>query len=198
MTGSSGGRGYNPFGKIPGPIGTPSPFSDLSSVYPNLGRTNAGVSADILSKLHGDLSPQTQQNIQDAAARFGVANGMPGAGGKSGTLVNNLNLRDLGISSENQVESGLHDYGNIIGAVSGTQTVKPELQTEIAATNAVNAAAPNPSDAASYALNLFKQYMNGGFGGGPAGGTAPAPMTSLLTRSTPVGAGGMRPWWATN
>src|SRR5438445_7072626 len=52
----------------------------LNQAYPNLTGTNAGVSSALMSELSGQLSPQTQAAIADAAASFGVNSGMPGSG----------------------------------------------------------------------------------------------------------------------
>jgi len=168
--------GYSPiFGGVPGPIGVPNPFQDLSGVYPNLSGTNAQLSADIMGELSGRLSPETQALLQDKGAAFGVSSGMPGSG-----LARSRTLRDLGLTSEALQQQGISDYDKAIQAISRTQTVSPEIQAEIAARNAQVAAAPIPSQAASYAKQLFDEYLNslrrpsGGGGGGsgsPSGGT---------------------------
>lgn len=150
-----GGGGSSIFGSNVPNIPMPQPFQDLSGVYPNLSGTNAAVSASILSKLGGNLSPATINAIQDNAARFGVQSGMPGSG-----LSRNLSLRDLGLTSEQVQQQGIQDYGSIIPAISGTQTVNPATQIALNETNAVNSAAPNPTAANTYAQSLFQKYMN--------------------------------------
>ncbi len=161
--------GQGAFGLVPGNIGMPDPYGDLSAIYPNLSGTNAQVSGDILSKLRGELSPNTINAIQDAAAGFGVASGMPGSG-----LQFNKSLRDIGTTSEQVQQQGLQDYASLIPVISGTQTVNPALQAEIATQNSINMAAPDPSSAASYAESLFNKYLQqlnpaGGTGGGGGG-----------------------------
>ncbi len=163
------------FGGVPGSIGIPNPYQDLSSVYPNLTGTNAAASQSLLSELQGQVSPETQALLQDKSAAFGVSSGMPGSG-----LARNRTLRDLGLTSENLQQQGLANYSRLIPSVSGTQTVSPDLQSQIAARNAQVLAAPIPAQAASYAQQLFDQYLNalrkpgGGTGGigSPAGATA--------------------------
>jgi len=147
------------FGTQPMPVPFPQVFSDLSKVYPNLTGTNAAVSDAILSKLRGELSPQTLSALQDASARFGVESGMPGAGGVPGSLVQNRNLRDIGRATEDQIAQGVQLYNQTVPTVSQTQTLNPELQASINYQNSVSAAAPNPAMAASYAKNLFDKYM---------------------------------------
>lgn len=165
--------GYGPFGLVPDQVQLPSPYGDLSAVYPNLSGTNASVSAAIASKLHGDLSPGTIAQLQDDAARYGVESGMPGIA--PGTLSGNRLLRSLLRSREDQVQQGIDAYGRIIPTVSSTQTVRPETQINLAEQNALSAAAPNPAAAQTYAQGLFNQYLamtRGGGGGARRVGTS--------------------------
>jgi hypothetical protein len=170
---STGGGGSSIFGSVPAQLPMPNPYKDLSAVYPNLSGTNAQASAAILSKLKGQLSPDTVSAINDAAARFGVASGMPGSG-----LAHNRTLRDLGLTSEQEQQQGLADYASLIPAISGTQTVRPETQFGINETNSINAAAPNPTAANTYAQSLFDKYLKmlGGSGGSASTWNA-APIT---------------------
>jgi hypothetical protein len=174
-----GTSGYSPiFGGVPGQVGLPNPFQDLSGAYPGLGQTNQALSGDILSQLGGNLSPSTINMIQDQAAAWGINSGMPGSG-----LARNRGLRDLGLTAENQINQGIGNYDRTISAVSGTQTVNPQLQTQLAERNALMASAPNPAAAGSYAQQLFNQYLQrmrgpgGGTGGlfTPGGGSGTVP-----------------------
>lgn len=167
----------SPFGSKVAPVPMPSPFSDLSSLYPNLGQTNAAASAAIMSKLRGELSPETLANIQNSAAAFGVSSGMPGSG-----LQMNRGLRDIGLTTEALQEAGLKDYEGFIPTLSSTQTVRPELQYEVNLQNALDAAAPEPGQAASYAEQLYNKYLNKARN--PAGGT-------VATREVPTDASGV-------
>lgn len=160
----TGATNANIFGTRVGQVPIPSPFSDLSSVYPNLSQTNAQVSSDVLSRLKGQLSPETINAIQDNAARFGVQSGMPGSG-----LQRNLTLRDLGLQTEALQQQGLQDYASIVPTISQTQTLRPESQFEFNLQNAVNRAAPDPGAAATYAQGLFDKYLQSLRS--PAGGT---------------------------
>lgn len=147
--------GQGPYGAVPGQLGLPNPAADLASVYPNLSGTNEQVSNDILRQLRGELSPATIANIQDSAASFGVSSGMPGSG-----LATNRGLRDIGLATEQVQQQGLQNYQSLIPTVSGTQTVAPALQSEIALQNAVNAAAPDPQAAAEQTQALFNNYLS--------------------------------------
>lgn len=174
--------GVGVFGAVPGQLGLPDPYGDLSAHLPGLANLNAGASGVVQSQLSGELSPETQAAIQDAAARFGISSGMPGSG-----LVGYRTARDFGLTAMQLQQQGLQNYGPLIGAISSTQTLNPALQNEIASQNAINAAAPDPSQAGSYAKNLFDQYLatigqnrgggttrvggTGGGGGGQGSGT---------------------------
>lgn len=138
----------------------PNPSADLAALYPNLTATNAAMSGNVLSELRGQLSPDTISNIVDSSAAWGVGSGMPGS-----QLAKNLIPRSIGLTTSQLQRQGLQDYSSVIPVISGTQTVRPETQAEINATNAFNAAAPNPTAAANYAMELYDQYMN------PAGST---------------------------
>jgi hypothetical protein len=180
--------GSNAFGTRPAPIAPPNPFNDLAAVYPNLSGTNALTSAAIASQLAGQLSPSTLANIQDAAARFGVASGLPGSG-----LVRNRTVRDIGLTTEQQQQRGLQNYATVAPVISSTQTLNPALQIQVADRNSVYAAAPDPTAAASYAEQLYSKYLGMTRGGGvsPARGTVRlggAP--SLPGRATPSPASG--------
>lgn len=151
------------YGQKPGMLAQPSPYKDLSSVYPNLSASNQAVSGDILSKLKGDLSPETINAIQDNAARFGIDSGMPGSG-----LQWNKSLRDIGQTTEQEQQQGIQDYNSTIPTVSKTQTESPELEAQIAELNAMIAASPDP--VASGLLNTFLSMYGGGKGGGGSSG----------------------------
>lgn len=147
-------------GNAPAPIAMPDPYGDLSKVLPNLPQLNSNASGDILSKLQGQISPQTRNNIQNAAATYSAGNGMAGANSVAGSLPFNLNLESLGLNSENQIQQGLQDYSSFTPTISSTQTVAPALQNEVNTQNAFDAAAPDPSYVANYEMNLFNQYMD--------------------------------------
>lgn len=180
--------GNGPFGSVPGPLGLPDPAGDLAKQVPNLPALNSAASAGILGKLNGQLSPGTLNALKNASAQFGVSSGMPGSG-----LSSNQFLGNVAGASEAQQTAGIQQYNSTIPVISGTQTVNPALQNEIATQNSLNAAAPDPTQAASYAKQLFDQYlssMRGGGGGNPGGGTrgggSPAGGTMPTSRPNPT------------
>lgn len=161
--------GSGTFGSVPGAVALPNPAADLSAQYPNLSGTNSALSGDILSKLSGQLSPATLQQLQNASATSAVNNGMPSSASTPGTMPYMASLESLGLNSEAQQQQGIQDYNSTIPTVSGTQTVAPALQAQIGEENAINASAPNPAAANSYAESLYQQYLNS-MKGGPGGG----------------------------
>jgi hypothetical protein len=165
IAGSSGGS--NVFGsRVPAIPLVSGP--SLNQAYPNLSGTNAALSSALTSELTGQLSPQTIAAINDAAASYGVTSGMPGSG-----LATNRFPRDIGLTTEGLMHQGIGDYSGAIPAVSSTQTVNPSTQaglnTEINATNATNASAPDPTAANTYAQQLFDRYLRSM--SRPSGGT---------------------------
>ncbi len=161
---SSGTSGRTAYGTVPAAISTPSPYEDLSAVYPNLAPSQAQLSKNVLGELQGQLSPETINAIRNQAATFGVTSGMPGS-----QFAANQGLRNLGLATEQIQGKGLQDYLNAITGISKTQTVAPELQSEIASRNAMFAAAPDPAMAAAEQERKFQEYLDAQ--SSPAGGT---------------------------
>lgn len=168
------------YGSVPGVLGLPNPAGDLSVQIPGLTNLNKTASGDILANLEGTLSPGTQKALQNASATFGVQSGMPDSGLSWNQLYGNI-----AGASESQQQQGLQELNPFLTQTSGTQTVSPALQTQIAATNASNLAAPSPTAAASYSQQLFDQYLQQMKG--PAGGTGGAGNPALsATSSSPL------------
>ena len=148
------GGGAAIFGTRPQPIAMPNPYGDLQQIYPDLGETNAQLSSDVLSRLRGELSPDTLNALRDNAAAFGVSSGMPGSG-----LSANRGLRNLGLATEDVQRQGLQDYNALMPVLSSTQTVRPETQADINTQNSVWRSAPDPAAAGNYAQQLFDRYL---------------------------------------
>ena len=150
---SQGGTGT--FGQVPGNIDLPNVSGDLASQIPGLGKLNTAASSDIASNLAGTLSPGTENALQNAAATYGETSGMPGSDLTWNSLYGNI----AGASTAEQAQ-GLSEYNSLIPTVSGTQTLSPDLMTQVAEQNAVNTASPNPVDAGvlSTVLNAAGSY----------------------------------------
>lgn len=87
----------------------------FSELYPNLETAQGQIASNTLSRLRGELSPETINAIQDQAARFGILSGMPGS-----ALAGNTGRRLLGNTIEGLQSQGLQDYLNTLKAYSGT------------------------------------------------------------------------------
>jgi hypothetical protein len=177
--------GSGTFGGVPGNIPVPpSIYDQLKANVPNYGALTTTATGNIGNELGGQLSQGTQNLLQDKAAAFGINTGMPG-GTPGNTLTNQNFLDNLGMTSEGLAHQGLTDY-NTFSGTAGNQQQSPQLLADIAEQNAVNAAAPNPADAQSYAQSLFEKYLQQQ--SNPAGGTTTPP--NSITHSNLLDSGG--------
>lgn len=161
------------FGMVPGQIALPNPAGDLGNQITNLPWLNDSIFGNLYDQSRG-IIPQSDVNyLTDQGAAAAVAGGMPGL--SPGTFFGNRNARNLGLLSYLLQQQAAQQYPSLVGAVSQTQTVNPALQSQIAEQNALNAAAPNPQMAQSYAQKLYSDYLASarGPGGGTSGITGP-------------------------
>jgi hypothetical protein len=93
--------------------------ANFSALYPNLTATQGQASANTLSRLRGELSPETLNAIQDSAARFGISSGMP-LGGGGNTITGNYGRKLVGQTVEGLQSQGLQDYLNTLKSYSGS------------------------------------------------------------------------------
>jgi hypothetical protein len=149
--------GNGAYGAVPGAIGLPNPAGDLAAVYPNLSARTGAASSLVGDELAGTVSGNTLNALGNAAAARGVSSGMPGVA--PGSLGSNGLFANIAGYSENRQRQGLEDYLSTIAGISKTQTVSPELQTEVASQNAVYNAAPDPALAAKEQQSLFDKYF---------------------------------------
>ena len=132
----------------PAPPDTTSRFNtSFSALYPNLDATQGQASANTLSQLRGELSPETLNAIQDSAARFGISSGMP-LGGGGNTITGNFGRKLVGQTSQGLQSQGLQNYLNTLQGYSGTlmpttgETIGAETSrysTDVGAGTAANA-----------------------------------------------------------
>lgn len=147
-------------GSAPGQIAMPNPAQNLTQQIPGLTGLNQNASSVINSQLMGQLSPDTVNAIRNATASQSSANGMPGTSQIPGTIGGNLTAQDIGQTSQQLQNQGIANYNSYVPTVSQTQTLNPETQVGVEEQNAVNAAAPNPTSAATYAQQLFQSYLD--------------------------------------
>lgn len=134
------GSGSGAFGSVPGAVALPKPYQNFGQVFPGLQGTSTAASSGVLNELEGQLSPDTLASIQNQGAAWGVASGMPGSG-----VQHNLELLNAATASQGQQAQGLKNYQSVVSPESRYLTVAPSTEAEIAETNAINAAAPNPT-----------------------------------------------------
>jgi hypothetical protein len=154
--------GADVYGSKVAPVTMPNPAADLAKQFPNLTGTNAAASNLINSQLMGQIGPDTMNAIKDAGAAWGFQMGVPGS-----NFAENNTLRNLGLTKLAVQNQGIQNYNSTIPTISSTQTVNPALQADISLQNNVNAAAPDPTAAGSYAQSLFQQYLNNLSGNNP-------------------------------
>ncbi len=152
-----GGGGRGPFGRALGPIPLPDPYGNIQRTGVNLDVLNPAASADLEAGFAGRLAPGTVNSIQDAAATWGAASGMPGF--SPGTLGFNRGVRDLGLTAEGVKDKAFQNYGSLINTIGQNEVVSPELEYERNLQNETNAASPDPAAAQSYAASLFDKYL---------------------------------------
>lgn len=158
--------GQGVYGRVPGNINMPNPAGDLGNQLPGLPRLNSAVSNDIYAGLQGQLSPGTLNDLRDFNASWTNSMGLPYNAGIGRTRLG----RNIGQSAEALKNQAIGQYNATVPTISGTQTVNPGLQTQIAEQNSLNSAAPDPAAANSHAEQLWRDYMNRMAQGGPAGG----------------------------
>ena len=156
--------GSGAYGAVPGPIAVPpSEYEQLGNLLPGLPGLTAGASGVVGSQLAGQLSPGTMNLLQDKAASGGVAGGYSGSG-----FQQNNALASLGLTAEGLQQQGVSNYTNFTTGLGSLQQ-NPNLSFEVASQNALDAAAPNPAEAAQLQLSEFEQMMaqmNNPAGGG--------------------------------
>lgn len=154
------------FGTNVGQIAQPkSIYQELQQNVPNYGALTTTATNNIGNELSGNINPQTLQMLQNQAGTRGITSGMPGSGLNFETLLGNE-----GLTSQNLQHQGLTDYNTFTGT-AGSQQTDPSLAFGVASQNAVDAAAPDPTAANTYAQYLFQKYLNpaGSTGGGQYG-----------------------------
>ena len=157
--------GYGAYGGVPGPLDLPpSLYSQTGTNIPQSAGT-AGKTADFInSELAGQIAPESMNLLQQKAADMGAAGGQPMTGGQ-GTFSGNNFLQSLGLDQQNLMHQGAMDYLQFAPTIGNLQT-DPNLAFTVAQQNALNAAAPNPQQAASQLQTNYNQGRGATSGGG--------------------------------
>lgn len=186
----TGGQGA--FGKVPGQTGIPpSLYQQALGNVPGLGQNAGTASSDIQAMLQGQLAPDTEKYIDRLVAAKGVNQGTNSSPFNTADLI-----YSLGLTSEQQVMSGLGAYNNLLNTVGQLQE-NPALMSEIAQQNAMLGAAPDPTAAHNQILQDLQDEFSR-FSGNPAGSTGGWGKTTLLGPTPGAGGGGGGNWWDSN
>ena len=155
VTPTAGTGSGTAYGLVPGTTAAPpSTYDQLSSVIPGLSNLTGSASSTIGNQLAGVVPTDVIKQIQDQAASWGVASGMPGSG-----LSQNSALRNLGLTSLGQQQAGLTNYNNLTSNLS-SEMLSPSLLTDLSQSNAQLSAAPNPQTAVNQMMQDYLSYLN--------------------------------------
>ena len=170
--------GSGAYGAVPGAVATPpSTYEQLSGVLPQLSSLTNQNANLIGQQMSGVVPTDVIKQIQDQAASWGVSSGMPGSG-----LSQNMSLRNLGLTSMQEQQTGQNNYLNTASGLGGLQ-LDPSLLTSLGQYNATMAAAPNPQAAADQQMQDYLQFLNPAFVSQEAGAS------NLYRQLTNPGAG---------
>lgn len=180
------------YGGKPGQLTAPqSIFEQLNQNVPDYANLTSSATSGVKSQLAGRLDPSTMRNIWDSAAARGVSLGQPNS-----ALSNMIGLNLTGNTSQNLINTGIGNYGNLSN-LWGSQQLSPELMSGIQAQNSVWNAAPDPkavadqqkSDYYDALSNQFNQSllhsMTTGGGGSGYGGTGGGGRSAMSDYSAP-------------
>lgn len=155
--------GYDPrFGGVPNVPTTSTLSSNMRSILnqaiPGFTPLTKSASSIIGSALSGEIPQDVQDQIQNSAAEQAVAGGMPGSSRISGSLYGNRTLRDVGLTSLNQQQTGIKDLLSLLQGYSGTAAPTFGQSQEQENARAQYAAAPIPSEANAEQQRIFSKY----------------------------------------
>lgn len=109
------------------PVATPTQPTNsddfLNSIIPGFAQNAGKASSNISSLLSGQVPQDVTNNIQNQSAAWGFNSGMPGFQG--GTLTSQQALKNLGLTSLQEQQTG---QGNLLNMISGISS--PTLQNQ--------------------------------------------------------------------
>lgn len=143
--------GTGAYGQVPGTTTTVDPLALWRTFYPNLGADTAAASGIVRSQMAGQLTPEVQRAVTDAANARGVAGGVGGS-----PFAGSVIARDLGLTTLNLQNQGVSNFGNLLGNYQ-QNLVAPT--TALSQENAVLASAPNPAAAAAEQQRVYEEQQ---------------------------------------
>jgi hypothetical protein len=162
-------------------------YQGISQIYPGLTERTRKSSRLIGNQLAGELSPETINQLQDKAALFGLQSGLPLT-----QFTGNKGLTMLGQDIRAEQQRGLDNQLKQLDELSKLVT-DPNLAASLAMWNAVNSAAPDPTQAAREQERLYQRYLSRTLGAArsPAGGFTPPRIDTPTADSGGYGGGGI-------
>lgn len=167
----TGPRGYSPiYGGLPTLPSTGQLSSNITSILnnaiPGFSNLTRAASSNVGNELAGQLPTDVTDQIRNTAATQAVINGMPGSSNIAGTVFGNRTLKDIGLTSLGQQQTGFKDLLSLLQGFSGTVAPTYGQAQEQGNQAATIAAAPIPAQAQNEAQRLYEKYANpgGGFG----------------------------------
>ena len=130
----------------------------LNNAIPGFSGLTKSASSIVGSALNGQIPQDVQQQIQDAAAKQAVEGGMPGSNMQSGSLFGNSYLKNLGLTSLGQQQTGMQDLLSLLQGYSGTVAPTFGQGQEQSNAQAQYAAAPQPAAANQAAQAMYDKY----------------------------------------
>lgn len=96
----------------------PDPMAAWASILPGFAGLTGKATGNANAALSGNVPQDVVNNIQNQAAAWGVSSGMPGFGNQ--TLTSQQALKNLGLTSLGQQQTGQNDLLGLLGGYSGT------------------------------------------------------------------------------
>lgn len=147
--------GQGPYGAVPGATTNVDPAALWKTLYPNLSADVNAATGVVRSQLAGELTPEVQNRVIDAANARMVAGGVGGSPFAGAAIA-----RDLGLTTMDLQNQGVGNLGNLLGTTY-SNLVGPT--TALAQDNAQLAAAPNPAQAAAEQQRIYQENQDRAF-----------------------------------
>ena len=149
------GGGQGPYGAVPGTTTSVNPAALWNVVYPNLSGDLGSALGVTRSQLAGELTPEVQRSVTNAANARAVAGGVGGS-----PFAGSVIARDLGLTAMDLQNQGVSNLNNQIAGIS-QNLVQPTI--DLSQSNAILRSAPNPAAAAAEQQRVYEQQQQRSF-----------------------------------
>lgn len=149
------GGNTSAYGSVPAQTTTVNPSALWGTVYPNLSADLNSALGITRSQLAGELTPEVQRAVTNAANARAVAGGVGGS-----PFAGSVIARDLGLTTMDLQNRGVQ---NLQGQISGINQNLVQPSVDLAQSNAILASAPNPAAAAAEQQRVYEQQQQRSF-----------------------------------